>query len=206
MNNRINLIVVTGDSIAQDLGIGAFSKAVKMSGLPVSFKLLKGDESSIGLINTGIGGHTIEMIASRFHRDAIQLKPGIIAVNGGTNDLWGWDTSDMVFEESWRYILDQCSENEIIAVAIGIAPATGFPNDIMKKRDSWNDTVRKLIGEYDGFIFVDAGKYTGQMRHGGDPSNLWDIKPEYDLDGVHFTDDGSAKIAQAILDSISHFL
>lgn len=206
MTQTIKKIVATGDSIIQDLSTRIFIEAANQAGIQVSFSNNDISNPFIELVNTGMGGHTTQMIASRFHRDAVSLNPDIIVVNGGTNDVWGWDTPELWFESSWKHILDLCADNGIIAAALGIVPATGFYNDMMQKRDSLNNSLKNFVSGYEGFIFIDADPYVGTNRATGDPDNLWDIKPEYDMDGVHYTQSGSVKIAQAILESISHLL
>ena len=205
-------VVVTGDSIAQDLSAEVFNNAASMSGIKISFnsRHVEPDstrfDSYVDLVNTAMGGHTIEMISSRFYRDAVMLNPEIVVVNGGTNDLWGYDLSEASFENHWKNILDMCLENGIVAVVFGIAPASGFPNDLMKRRDRWNSILENLVSKYEDFRYVNTDDYVGMYRAGGDDENLWDIKPEYDLDGVHYSQAGSEKIAHAILDVMSHLL
>ncbi|MBU1023512.1 hypothetical protein KKB99_04400 [bacterium] len=206
------IVVVTGDSIAQDLSETVFNNAASMAGIRVSFNNQHGEtrhvemDCIVELVNTAMGGHTIEMISSRFYRDAVMFNPEIVIVNGGTNDLWGNYLSEASFKTFWKSILDMCRENGITAVVFGIAPASGFPDDLMRKRDIWNTDLEKLVSKYDGFIFVDVDSYVGMYREGGGRDNLWDIKPEYDMDGVHFSRAGSEKIAHAILDAMSHLL
>ena len=137
MDRNVSTVVITGDSIAADITPSVLNEAASRDSHNLRFERTPSTES-ITLINTAIGGHTVEMIESRFERDCVSFNPGIAVINGGTNDLWGWGTSDTEFERGWTSILKMCESNGIIALALGIVPATGFPDDIMHKRDRWN--------------------------------------------------------------------
>ncbi|MCK4719570.1 hypothetical protein KAU08_02860 [bacterium] len=212
LQESVTTMVVTGDSINEDLRPHIFNEATIRAGIKASFVEYSGPGGTdrlvrpILLYNTAMSGHTIKMIESRFRRDCIRYNPKIAVVNGGTNDLYGSGTTETEFLSSWKSILDQCMDNGIIAAALGIVPASMFPDDIMKKRDHWNSGLKAMVKNYDGFIYINADPYVGTHRTTGPQDNIWDIRKECDLDGVHYSNEGSVKIAYAILDAIGGLL
>jgi len=201
MNGDIKRMVITGDSISADFTVNIFNDAATRDNHSHRFTH-PGQEGGIELINTGIGGHTIEMISERFERDCVDYSPDIAVVNGGTNDLWGWSPPDPLYENAWVSILHMARRSNIRIMALGIAPATIFPNDIMQKRDRWNGILKELIREFENFIYVDADSYVGKHRYSGPVGNFWDINVDCDFDGVHFSRAGTVQIVRAILDSL----
>jgi lysophospholipase L1-like esterase len=45
---------------------------------------------------------------------------------------------------------------------------------------------------------VSAAAALGQDRAGQPAGNLWNLKPQYDADGVHLTTDGHQKLAEVV--------
>ena len=198
------MIVVTGDSISAELTHRIFIQASldKMfDGDPDITELINKFD---GMVNTGIGGHTVPMIADRFVRDCVDRGADIAIVNGGTNDLWGWSYSDTDFTDGWTRIHETCSHNGISLIVMSIVPATGFDNDMMNKRDRWNNLLRDISESRDCSVYADLDPYVGIERMGGTDNNLWDIRSEFDLDGVHYTRKGYIAIAAGILDTMLH--
>ena len=200
---RAPVIVAIGDSIvAGRPGNYSFTEAREAMDLSASFPNIVARALDVTAQNMGTGGNTIGQIEERFVRDCVELKPKIAIINGGVNDLNTWGTSKAAFLESWTAILDTCEENGIVAVVLGILPWSNGSNARMRTRDEWNASLRALVESYDGFVYVDGDPYVGVRRAGGDPNNLWDIAPECNADGTHFTREGDSRIALAILDAM----
>ena len=157
--------------------------------------------------NMGISySQTISVIADRFDKDVINLKPKIVVIEGGINDVAGSTTQES-FIASWKSMLQKAQNDSNIetVIVLKILPWTGGNYDQMRKRDTWNAALEVEAAKYSKAIVVDASPYVGQYRGTGDPGNLWDIKSAYRPGGgdvMHFNADGHEKIAQAIADHL----
>lgn len=153
--------------------------------------------------NMGIGSQTTAGIASRFNNDVVRLKPKIVLIEGGVNDIAIGKTTKSQFLNNWAEMLKSAKDNNILAVVLLVLPWTNGNAVQMKTRDDWNSALKTMAGEY-GAIVVDAKEYVGQTRAGGPEGNLWNIQPQYNVDGVHFNSAGHKKIAEAIWDALKN--
>lgn len=151
----------------------------------------------------GIGSQATSSIASRFTNDVVNLKPKFAVIEGGVNDISLGGTQE-TFINNWTYMLNSCQANGITPVVVLIAPWTNGTNAQMQIRDTWNSALTALAQSYNAII-VDVSSRVGMNRPSGDLNNLWDIKPEYNQDRVHFNAAGNAQIAQAIADAIKQY-
>lgn len=160
-----------------------------------------GDLTGYSYQNMGIGSQTTANIASRFYNDVVRLKPEIVIINGGVNDIVIGKTTKADFLNNWEKMLKSAKNNNIVPVIMLILPWTNGNNTQMKIRDEWNSSLKKMAKKY-GAVIVDAGSYVGQKRAGGSKGNIWNIQPIYNADGVHFNNAGYKKIAEAIRDCL----
>ncbi len=153
--------------------------------------------------NMGIGSQTTAGISSRFTADIINLKPKVVVIEGGVNDIAG-AVAKSTFIANWTSMLDaaQASSYVTTIIVLKILPWTNGTNAQMQTRDDWNTSLATLAAGYSKAIVVDASSYVGQFRAGGDADNLWDIQTAYNQDGVHFNQAGHTQIAQAIVDHL----
>lgn len=80
-------------------------------------------------INRGIGGQTTPQMLLRFKQDVIDLKPKIVVILAGTNDIAG-NTGPMTLEQIRDNILGmvQLAEaNNILPVVCSVLPAYDYP-------------------------------------------------------------------------------
>jgi lysophospholipase L1-like esterase len=151
--------------------------------------------------NMGVGGQESTLIYARFANDAVAINPRIVVINGGVNDL-GHGVAESYYIGRMTSILNAATAAGILPVVLGITPMTSQSNELLQTRDVWNVSLAALVATYPKAIFVDVGARVGKFRAGGNVGNLWDIIPEYDADGIHFTVAGYQQIACAILDAI----
>ncbi len=153
--------------------------------------------------NCGVGGNNTTQIAARFNRDVVLKKPRFAVISGGVNDI-AQSVLKSVYIANMTAILDACLANNIIPIVWKIMPWTDGINEAMVTRDDWNADLETLFNTYEieGKIIIDFDEDLGQFRTGGAVGNLWNIKPEYDEDGVHYTEAGYAKIAEVMLREI----
>jgi lysophospholipase L1-like esterase len=153
--------------------------------------------------NMGIGSQTTANISSRFTADIINLKPKIVVIEGGVNDIAG-SVAKSTFIANWTSMLDVAQASSYITsiIVLKILPWSNGTTAQMQTRDDWNASLATLAGSYSKAIVVDASSYVGQFRAGGDEGNLWDIQTAYNSGGVHFNQAGHTQIAEALADSL----
>ncbi len=133
-------------------------------------------------INRGISGQTSPQMLVRFRQDVIDLKPKVVLILAGTNDIME-NTGPMTTEQSGAMIAsmaDLASANNIQVVLCSVLPSSEFawspalkPAPKIVELNAW---IKKYATEK-GYIYVD---YYSAMtdRSGGLPDTLSD-------DGVH---------------------
>ena len=133
-------------------------------------------------INRGISGQTSPQMLVRFRQDVIDLKPKVVLILAGTNDIME-NTGPMTTEQSGENIAsmaDLATANNIQVVLCSVLPSSDFawspelkPAPRIVERNAW---IKKYAAEK-GYIYVD---YYSAMtdEHGGLPPSLSD-------DGVH---------------------
>ena len=153
--------------------------------------------------NMGKGGDTTTGINNRFTTDVLNLKPKIVIIEGGVNDIAG-SVAKSTFIANWTSMLAaaQADSNINTIIVLKILPWTNGTTVQMQTRDDWNASLATLAAGYSKVIVVDAGSYVGKFRTGGDTGNLWDIQTAYNADGVHYNQAGHSQIAQAIADAL----
>lgn len=80
-------------------------------------------------INRGIGGQTTPQMLLRFRQDVIHLKPSIVIILAGTNDIAG-NTGPMTLEQIRDNILSMvelAKANGIIPIVCSVLPAYDYP-------------------------------------------------------------------------------
>ena len=143
-------------------------------------------------INRGISGQTSPQMLVRFRQDVIDLKPKVVLILAGTNDIME-NTGPMTTEQSGENIAsmaDLATANNIQVVLCSVLPSSEFawspdlkPAPRIVELNVW---IKKYAAEK-GFIYVD---YYSAMtdEHGGLPPVLSD-------DGVHPISAGFAIMA-----------
>lgn len=194
-----SLIVAIGDSImAGHSGHYTYLENsmidVKVNSITYQLSIL--DDKYI-YQNMSVGGNTSGQVLLRFTNDCINLKPKIALMNMGVNDI-GNGISKVTFFNNWTTILNACQSSGIIPVVCKINPWTNGTTEQMRIKENWMPELKVLVNSYVGSVWVDCDAILGKFRTGGDEGNLWDLKTEYDLDGVHCTLAGYVEMAKEI--------
>lgn len=143
-------------------------------------------------INRGIGGQTTPQMLVRFREDVIDLKPKVVIILAGTNDIAG-NTGPMTLDETEGNIASMAelaATNGIRVVISSVLPAYDYswaPGlEPAPKIVEVNEWLKKYAADK-GYIFVD---YYSAMKdaRGGLPPNL-------SKDGVHPLPAGYATMA-----------
>jgi lysophospholipase L1-like esterase len=140
-------------------------------------------------VNRGISGQTTPQMVLRFQQDVIHLKPNVVVIFAGTNDVAG-NTGDMTpeqTEDNLTSMAELAHANGIQVVLCSILPAFDFPwkpgREPSPKIIALNRWIKGYAAEHE-YVYVDFYSAMVDAR-GGLPANL-------SIDGVHPTPAGYA--------------
>ena len=89
-----------------------------------------GDPTLFGptVLDRGISGQTTPQILLRFYQDVIALRPRVVHIMAGTNDISGntGPTTDRAIVDNIRAMIDIAKANGIRVVLASITPSKGF--------------------------------------------------------------------------------
>lgn len=157
------------------------------------------DESFPGkpYVNRGISGQTTPQMVLRFHQDVIDLKPKVVVILGGTNDIAG-NTGPMTLEETEENLeamAEMASAHRIKVVLCSVMPVYDYlwrPGlTPAPKIDEVNAWMQSYAAEK-GYIYVDYHTAMKDERDG--------LPATLSKDGVHPLPSGYAvmtKLAEA---------
>ena len=82
-----------------------------------------------GHIDRGISGQTTVQMLERFDRDVIEVKPNVVVILGGTNDIAGSDPpyDDAPIRANLRAMTERAQSHGIRVVLASLLPARDFP-------------------------------------------------------------------------------
>lgn len=139
-------------------------------------------------VSRGIGGQTSPLLLLRFRQDVIELKPKVVVLNTGINDMAeNTGEYDPVFTLDNIKSMAQLAEiNGIKVVLTSVLPCRGngwkgHITDVPEKIISLNEEI-KAYAEANNYAYVDY--YTSMVD-----DNLG-MKAEYTFDGLHPTEKG----------------
>src|ERR1035437_4345986 len=138
-------------------------------------------------INRGINGQTTPQMLVRFRADVVNLKPKVVVILAGTNDIagnTGPSTIEMI-EDNLASMADLAKANGIKVIMCSILPAYDYPWKRGLKPYEKIIVVNKWMKDFattHGLIYLDFYSSLVDDRSG--------MKPEYANDGVHPTNLG----------------
>jgi len=190
---------VTAFSQAQDwANLGRFKDENQKLGLPKSGEnrvVFMGDSITEGwtdycpdffsgkpYINRGISGQTTPQMLIRFRPDVIQLKPAVVFILAGTNDLagnTGPSTLEMIMDNLVS-MAELAKANGIRVVLCSVLPVLDYPwrpgLEPADKIVRLNEMIRKYADK-NGIVYLEYFAAMADERAG--------LKKEYTYDGVH---------------------
>ena len=133
-------------------------------------------------VNRGISGQTTPQMLLRFRQDVIDLKPSVVVIFAGTNDIAG-NTGDMTpeqTEENLQTMAELAQGHDIKVVMCSILPAYDFPwkpgREPAAKIVALNKWIKDYAASHEA-VYVDF--YSAMVdERGGLPEKL-------SKDGVH---------------------
>lgn len=137
-----------------------------------------------GIVDRGIGGQTAPQMLLRFYQDVIALRPSVVHIMAGTNDIAGntGPTSDTHYRDTIRAMVDLARAHDIKVILASIPPASAFPHrtDLRPaaRIRAWNIWLRDYA-RANGLVFVDYHAVLSDAAGG--------LRSEFTSDGVHPT-------------------
>ncbi len=138
-------------------------------------------------VNRGISGQTAPQMLVRFRQDVVDLKPGIVLILAGTNDVagnTGPETPEMI-QGFLMSMVDLARANGIEPVLCSIPPAADFPWKKGLEPAPKIQALNKWMKEYASLHVIPYVDYYSALQDGNGG-----MKPEYSEDGVHPTKAG----------------
>jgi lysophospholipase L1-like esterase len=133
-------------------------------------------------INRGISGQTTSQMLVRFRPDVINLKPKVVVILAGTNDIAGntGPSTIEIIEDNLASMADIANINGIKVILSSVLPAFDYSWSPGQKPAEKIVALNKWIKEYASkkrFIYLDYFTPMADSRNG--------LKTEYSEDGVH---------------------
>ncbi|NHF60227.1 acylhydrolase [Flavobacteriaceae bacterium TP-CH-4] len=156
-------------------------------------------------INRGISGQTTPQMLLRFRQDVIALKPKVVVILAGTNDIAG-NTGPATLEmiaDNIKSMAELANANGIKVIISSTLPAFDYPwkpgMEPGKKIVSLNQMLKEY-SETNGHIYLDYHSAMTDERNG--------LPKKYAEDGVHPTIEGyqvmEPMVEQAIQKALSN--
>ena len=162
-------------------------------------------------INRGIGGQTTPQMLVRFRPDVIALKPKVVVILAGTNDVAGnsGPVTPEVIQHNLATMAEMAKVHGIRVVLASILPVSDDKRDaagqpVARTKDRPPATLRALnewLADYarrEGHVYLDYAKAVGD--------GAFVLKPELNDDGLHPNSAGYAVMAPLAEEAITRAL
>jgi lysophospholipase L1-like esterase len=156
------------------------------------------------IINRGIGGQTTAQVLGRFQQHVASLKPKIIVIQVGVNDL----KTIPLFPEQKAAIIQNCKTNigQIVKNSLNagakVIITTIFPLGKLpiERRPFWSDDVAIAINDVNNYIKTLAGDRVIIFDSSQVLANSQGmVDPKYSRDFLHINSEGYAALNKAIV-------
>jgi lysophospholipase L1-like esterase len=140
-----------------------------------------------GVVDRGVSGQTSPQMLVRFYQDVIALRPRVVHILAGTNDIADntGTTTDAQFQDNIRAMVDLARAHGVKVILASIPPATAFPwRPAMRPAQriaAWNAWLR-AYAQAQGLVFADYYAVLADAAGG--------MKPGLAGDGVHPSHEG----------------
>lgn len=154
-------------------------------------------------INRGISGQTTPQMLVRFRQDVIKLKPKVVVILAGTNDIagnTGPSTLEMIID-NLASMAELAKANGIQPVLCSVLPAYDYPWKKGMEPNIKIPKLNKLIKAYatkKGFTYVDYFSAMADEKNG--------MIAAYTYDGVHCTSAGYDIMEKIVLPKTERLL
>jgi lysophospholipase L1-like esterase len=167
-----------------------------------SYQRYAGDYIGKSWAAVGHSGYRTDQILgasnSLYNSEVISAKFTYTIIEGGVNDV-AQGVAQATIIANLKTMIDLVAADGGIAVYLPILPWSNGTNTQNGVVDAINaEVISYMQSTYPAHIVADARATVGKFRSGGTVGNLWDIKAEYNNDGVHFNVAGYQAIGNYI--------
>ena len=149
------------------------------------------------VVNKGVNGERSDQIRARFERDVIDLRPAIVVVIAGVNDVYqGRPAADVIEHLLWMFTRARAAGIRVVAGTI-VPYNTATPDQNARMR-AVNDWIQRQADPAAGIAVADT---RAAVSAPGKPDTLSET-----ADQLHPTPAGYRAMAAAILPAIEQFL
>ena len=191
-----------GEGLFDNLGQGYVRRVDNLLGALVP-------EMRFRVTNFGIGGNTSRDLLARFRRDVIDLRPDVVSIMIGINDVWRqFDTPAATdeqvmpeeYEQNLREMIRLSREAARVVVLMTPYYMEISREDTMRARmDEYGEICRKLAAEYD-LPFVDLqAEFDAYFKTRGVDGRMTHHSTYIARDRIHPNQVGATLIARAFL-------
>jgi lysophospholipase L1-like esterase len=160
-------------------------------------------DANLKIYNRGISGHKVFQLAERWDKDCIAMKPNLVSILIGVNDIWHklngqYDGTVEVYERDYRALLERTKKElpgvklvvcEPFVLRTGAVNETWFP-----EFDSYRAAARKVATEF-AAVFVPFQSAFDEAIQKAPPAH-------WAGDGVHPTMAGASLMARTWLAAV----
>ncbi len=161
-------------------------------------------EAKLTIYNRGISGHKVFQLAERWDKDCIALKPDVVSILIGVNDIWHaldghYDGTVEIYERDYRALLERTKRElpgvklvvcEPFVLRCGAVNEKWFP-----EFDGYRAAARRVATAFNTVFVPFQTMFDEAVRT--TPPAYWAG------DGVHPTLAGAQRMAQAWLEAVS---
>ena len=161
---------------------------------------------NLNFLNRGISGDTITDLNERWETDCLELKPDVLSILIGVNDIWHtiqgtYNGTIEKYERGYRTLLERTKEALPEVKLVICEPFALHCDKVKRNLDKW-------FPEFEGYLAA-ARKMANEFKAVFVPfqtifdNAVKDAKPEYfSEDGIHPTKAGAALMAKEWLKTV----
>ena len=158
---------------------------------------------NLKFFNRGISGNRAIDLVNRWQTDCIELKPTVLCIYIGINDVWrrydsGSITTAEEFEKNYRVILDEAKAKlncKIIIFEPFVLPVSDIQRKWREDLDPKIEICRRLACEYNALLLPLDGIFASAFAKKG--GTYWTG------DGVHPSNFGHALISKKLIELLN---
>lgn len=147
------------------------------------------------MVNRGVGGQVSPQLLLRFYQDAIALKPRIVHLMIGLNDISGFQgaSSAETIRNNFRAMADMAKANGITMILGSITPIRNFDGKQQASETVEFNRWLKAFAEERGLAFADYHAVLAE------PAG--ELKQSFTIDGIHLNSEGYRAIRPVLQDA-----
>jgi lysophospholipase L1-like esterase len=162
-------------------------------------------EAGLKIYNRGISGNKVFQLAERWDKDCLALKPNVLSILIGVNDLWhtlngNYNGTVEIYEKDYRALIER-TQRALPGVRLVICEPfvlrTGAVNDQwFPEFDGYRAAARRVATDSHAVFVPFQAMFDKAVQAA--PPGYWAA------DGVHPTIAGAALMARTWLETVSH--